>query len=328
MHMLLRFCLLACTSASALTPSPRTPVIRMAAARATAPVFDGKPYSAEVLPATVGRSSAVLAGSAALFAACVPGLPDWWSTASLDPGACSVPLLTMAASSALVAAGWSACGTDLHPITAKARGVTPPKSYTFQLLGLSAPLLASAAVASGWQPLPVTYQPQRHLGDTSATHRLPLARWPGAASSSRTRCCLSRCGASMCDWANSRVMEREREREEEEEEVWSVGVRVGQAGPLAPFPGTFSEPSRNRPGAVLLGTAAALAEPACFVERRERLSARKLRRGARRLARAVVSSRLYLISALIGQATRPWVRCLRASASWPSRCAPVARAAH
>ena len=273
--MLLRICLIACTSASALTPSPRTPVIRMAAARATAPVFDGKPYSAEVLPATVGRSSAVRAGSTALFAACVPGLPDWWSTASLDPGACSVPLLTMAASSALVAAGWSACGTDLHPITAKARGMTPPKSYTFQLLGLSAPLLASAAVALGWQPLPVTYQPQRHLRDTSATagHLSATAGHLSAAA-----------GLPLsCRWSTSRAVPRQVAGSGVELAhavlpfaLWSIDVRLGElererggegegggggggvehrcaswpswpALSLAPFPGTFSEPSRNLP---------------------------------------------------------------------------------
>ena len=128
----------------------------MAAPRTTNPVLDGRPYSLNVLGPTATRSALSLGLSAAALSVSLPALPGWWSEPLESIGASPIaPLLTIVAMSALVAYGSNAFGVDCHPIPAKARGLTPPKAFAFQLLGLSAPLLASLSVAFGFQPLPI-----------------------------------------------------------------------------------------------------------------------------------------------------------------------------
>ena len=96
-----------------------------------------------------------MGASALCLAACLPQLPDFidYSTEAMLPP--TQPLVTMLALSALTAVVWTAFGTEMHPITAKARGAEPPPGVTFQALGLSGPLLASLALAIGWHSAPV-----------------------------------------------------------------------------------------------------------------------------------------------------------------------------
>jgi len=114
---------------------------------------------AVLLPATATRAALPVAGSALALGIALPQLPDIWSFENLQLQACAAPLCTLAGMSLLVLAAWRSFGTDLHPITAKARGLEPPKGYTFQVLGLSGALLASAALAFNWYPLPVAANP-------------------------------------------------------------------------------------------------------------------------------------------------------------------------
>lgn len=65
------------------------------------------------------------------------------------------PLLTLGGMFGVVAAAYFVFGTDIHPITATARALQPPKAYAFHVLGMTAVLLATASVAFGWYPLPL-----------------------------------------------------------------------------------------------------------------------------------------------------------------------------
>ena len=100
----------------------------------------------------------LLAGASCLsLVATLPPQADFWR---LDDASSLLsnltPLGTLFGVGALVVAAWTAFSTELHPITAKARGIEPaPAALTFQLLGLSGVLLASAAIAFSWYPLPI-----------------------------------------------------------------------------------------------------------------------------------------------------------------------------
>ena len=65
----------------------------------------------------------------------------------------------MAAMAALVAGGRVSFGTEMHPITAKARNLEPPPGLSFQVLGLGGALVASAALETGWTPLQIAASP-------------------------------------------------------------------------------------------------------------------------------------------------------------------------
>jgi hypothetical protein len=158
---------------AALLPA-RPPVMLTASpspsARSVRPVFDGQPYELSLLPASARRAALVVGGSATTAAVALPNLPDW---VSFDAASFAAPpLLTMGAMGALVVVSWRAFGTDLHPITAKARGIKPPPALAFQCLGLSGALLGSAAIAFGWYPLPVAGSPVE-----LAHCALPLLLW-------------------------------------------------------------------------------------------------------------------------------------------------------
>lgn len=103
------------------------------------------------------RALVVVGASCLSLFLTLPAQPEFWRVTTSDfLLADTAPLLTLAGMGALVVTAWSAFGTDLHPITATARGVTPPPpAYTFQVLGLSGVLLASAGVALSFYPLPV-----------------------------------------------------------------------------------------------------------------------------------------------------------------------------
>ena len=131
----------------------------------------GKDDSADLLQQGQLRAAAVAGASGLSLAATLPSQSDFWQLPDgllADP----VPLATLVGMGALVAAAWSAFGTDLHPITAKARGIEPPPALTFQVLGLSGVLLSSAAIGFGWYPLPVA------LSGVELAHCiLPFALW-------------------------------------------------------------------------------------------------------------------------------------------------------
>ncbi|KAL1511210.1 hypothetical protein AB1Y20_006024 [Prymnesium parvum] len=109
-------------------------------------------------PHGAGRALAVTGGSTA-FAAVVtlPPQPEFWDAGEAMLAA--APLCTLAAMFSLVFAAWSVFGSELHPITAKARGIEPPPAHAFGVLGLSGALLGTAAIAFGWYPLPVAVTP-------------------------------------------------------------------------------------------------------------------------------------------------------------------------
>jgi hypothetical protein len=70
----------------------------------------------------------------------------------------------------------------MHPITAKARGLTPPPGYSFQVLGLSAVVLSSASVAFAWCPLPwAVTAPSGSVTLELAHCVLPVALWQADA---------------------------------------------------------------------------------------------------------------------------------------------------
>lgn len=144
--------------------SPHTRPTMEAVRRTEVPIWDGKPYAAVVVPATARRAALVTGGSSLVLALTLPQVPEFWSSsAALDAAGRTLesagpslrPLLTMLSMGGLTAAGWRAFGVDMHPITAKARGLVPPPAYAFQALGLGGAMLGAAAVATGWYPLPV-----------------------------------------------------------------------------------------------------------------------------------------------------------------------------
>ena len=117
------------------------------------------------------RAAAVTGVSGLSLVATLTSQPDFWQLPD-NMLANPVPIATLVAMGALVAAAWSAFGTDLHPITAKARDIEPPPALTFQVLGLSGVLVSSAAIAFGWYPLPVAGN-----GIELAHCILPFALW-------------------------------------------------------------------------------------------------------------------------------------------------------
>jgi hypothetical protein len=128
------------------------------------------------------RAAGVSLGSLAVLALLLPGAPDFWQPAEGATLLPPAPLLTLAGMLFLVVAGWSAFGTEMHPITAKARGLPPPAGYSFQILGLSAVVLSSASVALSWYPLPfAAASPGGSLLLELAHCALPVALWQADA---------------------------------------------------------------------------------------------------------------------------------------------------
>ena len=115
------------------------------------------PSSLSILPASALRAALPVGASALLLSATLPQLPEFSSLDSLS--ASPAVFATIAAALGVVVLAWRRFGTELHPITAKARGLESPLAPTFQALGLFGPLAASAALATGWQALPVAGTP-------------------------------------------------------------------------------------------------------------------------------------------------------------------------
>ena len=129
------------------------------------------PASVAVLPETALRASLPLAASCAALSYLLPRLPPEFASAT-PSGLAASAFVTMAGVTALVVAVWRGYGTEMHPITAKARGVEPPPAVTFNALGLSGPVIASAALAVGYVQLPVAFSPLELLHCA-----LPFALW-------------------------------------------------------------------------------------------------------------------------------------------------------
>jgi len=107
----------------------------------------------ELLPESASRAALPIGGSAVALALALPQTPEYWNIGSATMP--MVPITTMGVMFAIVMLAWTAFGTEMHPITAKARGVEPPPGNTFQVLGLTGPIFASAALAFGMHALPV-----------------------------------------------------------------------------------------------------------------------------------------------------------------------------
>ena len=107
-------------------PNARVNAVRMEIARSELPVFDGKPYSPNIGTQTALRCAAVTSGSLLATSVTLPELSEFTSFANLDGGLSVRPLLTLLSMAALVVASWSTYGVDMHPITARARGLEPP----------------------------------------------------------------------------------------------------------------------------------------------------------------------------------------------------------
>ena len=154
--MWLLLALLAATNALQ-TPAPRTRsaspklVAIQKPASALAPAWP--PRSMELLPESASRAALPIGGSAVALALALPQTPEYWNIGSATMP--MVPITTMGVMFAIVMLAWTAFGTEMHPITAKARGVEPPPGNTFQVLGLTGPIFASAALAFGMHALPV-----------------------------------------------------------------------------------------------------------------------------------------------------------------------------
>ena len=175
-----------CASPAALA-RPRSPGPALAVSRSEAPIFDGKPYTVELVPSSARRAALVTAGSGLLLALTLPNAPEFWSADAFEPS--FRPLLTMASMLALTVAGWRAFGVDTHPITAKARGEQPPPSYAFQVLGLGGAILGAAALGLNWCAGRVQLgvpgsgvDPRLHIsesgGRVTAMHRVLVRRYP------------------------------------------------------------------------------------------------------------------------------------------------------
>jgi len=177
-------------SAALHAPSTARPVLQQQPRR-RAPVF-----ASEARPSTTTASAAdeattpealrlggiraagVSAASAGILALALPNAPDYWRVVEDTDWLPAAPLLTLGGMFALVVAGWSAFGTEMHPITAKARGLEPPKGYAFQILGLSAVLLSAASVGLSWYPLPFAAAAPGGSVPLELAHCLfPVALW-------------------------------------------------------------------------------------------------------------------------------------------------------
>ena len=142
-------------SSVAARPILRTPrVYASVRAPPPPPLSSLSPASTEALMLGQQRAAALCGGGAATLAASLPGAPDFWLPAAHAELLPAAPLLTLGAMFALVLAGWAAFGTEMHPITAKARGLPPPPGYAFHILGLSAVVLSAGSIALSWYPLP------------------------------------------------------------------------------------------------------------------------------------------------------------------------------
>ena len=119
------------------------------------------PSDSRQVPQTARRAALVTGASGLLLALTLPNAPEYWSSAAVleselqyshldSAGPWIRPLLTMLGMGALTVAGWKAFGADMHPITAKARGLEPAPALAFQVLGLGGAMLGAAALASGW----------------------------------------------------------------------------------------------------------------------------------------------------------------------------------
>eukprot|EP00962_Isochrysis_galbana_P038393 scaffold13627_cov109-Isochrysis_galbana.AAC.8 len=136
----------------------------------------------EMLRLGAVRAAGVGFGSLAVLTLLLPGAPDFWQAAEGATLLPPAPLLTLGGMLCLVVAGWSAFGTEMHPITAKARGLVPLPGYSFQILGLSAVVLSSASVALSWYPLPfAAATPAGSLPLELAHCVVPVALWQADA---------------------------------------------------------------------------------------------------------------------------------------------------
>jgi len=100
-------------------------------------------------PESLKRAGAVVAVSALILCVTLPHLPEFWTFSADATGSPAAPLCTIAIMFAIVVAAWSQFGAELHPITCRARGVEKPDGYSFHILGLSGPMLASLALTVG-----------------------------------------------------------------------------------------------------------------------------------------------------------------------------------
>ena len=165
MRRILTLLALATTSlcANGLRASPRTQPAKLEApaqaGRAIlSPVWPVS--SMKVLPTTALRTAAVMGGSSLAASAFASASTNTYALWNFDGASMAVaPLVTMAAMAALVAGGRVSFGTEMHPITAKARNLEPPPGLSFQVLGLGGALVASAALETGWTPLQIAASP-------------------------------------------------------------------------------------------------------------------------------------------------------------------------
>jgi len=127
----------------------------------------------------IQRATAVVIATVVYLAVLLQALPQYWKPADDTVWLPAAPLLTLCGMSTLMVLAWCAFGTDLHPIVATARGVVPaPPAYSFHVLGMSAVLLASCAVAFGWSPLPLALgSPDGSVARELAHCSVALALW-------------------------------------------------------------------------------------------------------------------------------------------------------
>ena len=150
----------------------RVKTLDMVLTRSEAGVFDGQPYSPTLVPESARRCALIGGGSLLLTSLTLPNAPVDWGGSGLDVGLSLPPLLTLFGMFSFTAVGWKAFGADMHPVTAKARGLEPPPAYAFTMLGLGGALLGASALAFNAHPLPVA------ASGVELLHcALPLALW-------------------------------------------------------------------------------------------------------------------------------------------------------
>ena len=81
------------------------------------------PASVAVLPASALRAALPIGASALLLSATLPRLPEFSSLDAISLSASPAVFATILGALGVVVLAWRRFGTELHPITAKARGL-------------------------------------------------------------------------------------------------------------------------------------------------------------------------------------------------------------